>query len=192
MKGGIPEALKGRDVCIAFSGGNTIKAQWVSAMAEQSHRVCLCQSTEIWPWEGKEAGAKIMATGRSDFPNQVNDSLVFPGVFHGALDFRARMITDDMAIAAAHELADYARERGIHEESILPTMDEWEVYPRIAIATASKAQEQGITALKKSREQLHEEATHMITQAREATHLLMKESLIVPRTGTDDIALLSP
>jgi malate dehydrogenase (oxaloacetate-decarboxylating) len=181
VKGGIPEALKGRDVCIAFSGGNILKAPWLSAMAENSIVfACANPIPEIWPWEAKEAGAKIMATGRSDFPNQVNNSLVFPGVFRGALDIRARTITDDMAIAAAHELADYARERGIHEDSILPTMDEWDVYPRVAVATALQAQEEGIATLKKSREQLHEEATHMITQARDATQLLMKEQIIPP------------
>ncbi len=189
VRGGIAEALKGRDVCIAFSGGNIIKAQWVSAMAEDAIVfACANPIPEIWPWEGREAGATIMATGRSDFPNQVNNSLVFPGVFRGALDIRARTITDDMAIAAAHELADYARERGIHEEKILPTMDEWEVYPRVAVATALQAQEQGITALKKSREQLHEEATHIISQARDATQLLMKERLISPMPETHDVA----
>jgi len=179
VKGGIPEALKGRDVCIAFSGGDIIKAQWVAAMAKQAIVfACANPIPEIWPWEAKEAGAKIMATGRSDFPNQVNNSLVFPGVFRGALDIRARTITDDMAIAAAHELADYARERGIHEDSILPTMDEWKVYPRVAVATALQAQKQGVAILKKSQEQLYEEATHMITQARDATQLLMKEQII--------------
>ncbi len=181
VKGGIPEALNGCDACIAFSGGDIIKPEWVSAMAKQAIVfACANPIPEIWPWEAKEAGVKIMATGRSDFPNQVNNSLVFPGIFRGALDIRARTITDDMAIAAAHELANYARERGIHEDSILPTMDEWEVYPRVAVATALQAQEEGITALKKLREQLHEEATHMITQARNATQLLMKEQIIPP------------
>lgn len=193
VRGRIPETLKGRDVCIAFSGGNIIKAQWVSAMAEQAVVFpCANPTSEIWPWEAKEAGAKIMATGRSDFPNQITTSFVFPGVFRGALDIRARTITDNMAIAAAHELADYAPERGRHEDKILPTMDEWEVHPRMALATALQTQEQGITALKKSREQLHEEATHMITQAREPTQLLMKERLIVSMPGTDDTTLPSP
>ena len=126
VQGGIPEALKGCDVCIAFSGGDIIIPEWVSAMAKQAIVfACANPIPEIWPWEAKEGGVKIMATGRSGFPNQVNNSLVFPGIFRGALDIRPRTITDDMAIAAAHELADYARERGIHEDSILPTMDEW-------------------------------------------------------------------
>lgn len=193
VRGGIPEALKGRDVCIAFSGGNIIKAQWVSAMASQAIVfACANPIPEIWPWEAKEAGAKIMATGRSDFPNQVNNSLVFPGLFRGALDIRARTITDDMAMAAAHELAYYARERGIHEDSILPTMDEWEVYPRVAVATALQAQKQGIATLNKSREQLHTEATHLIAQARDATQVLMKERLIAPMPETDAIPFPSP
>ena len=77
---------------------------------------------EIWPWEVKEAGARIVATGRSDFPNQVNNSLAFPGIFRGTLDVRARTISDEMAIAAAMELAAYAEERGIDEDNIICTI----------------------------------------------------------------------
>ena len=184
-KGGIPEALEGADVCIAFAGGEIIKAPWVSAMAENAIVfACANPTPEIWPWEAKEAGAKIIGTGRSDFPNQVNNSLVFPGVFRGALDVRARTITNEMAIAAAYELAHYARERSIQEESILPTMDEWEVYPRVAVATAMKAQEQGMAKLKKPQEQLHAEATGTIKRARQATQLLMKEGLIAQAPET--------
>lgn len=105
---------------------------------------CANPVPEIWPWDAKDAGARIVATGRSDFANQVNNSLVFPGIFRGVLDVRARAITDEMAIAAAHELALCARERGIHEDSILPTMDEWQVPMRLAVATPTKAQEQGL------------------------------------------------
>ena len=91
---------------------------------------CANPVPEIWPWEAKEAGARIVATGRSDFPNQVNNSLVFPGIFRGLLDVRAGAMTGEMAITAAHELA----LRGIHEDSILPTMDEWQVPMRLAVA----------------------------------------------------------
>lgn len=178
-KGDIPEALREADVCIAFSKGGIIKPPWISTMAKKAIVfACANPVPEIWPWEAKEAGAKIVATGRSDFPNQVNNSLVFPGVFRGALDVRAETITDDMAIVAAHELAQYATERGIHDEDILPKMDEWKVFPRVAVATAMKAQEQGIAKLKKSQEQLHADAIKTITQARDATHLLMREGLI--------------
>jgi len=179
--GGIAEALRGADVCIAFSrpGPGTIKPEWVKAMAKDAIVfACANPIPEIWPWEAKEAGARIVGTGRSDFPNQLNNSLGFPGIFRGVLDVRARTITDEMAIAAAHELARCAEERGIHEEDIAPRMDEWEVFPREAVATAMKAQEQGIARLKKTRQQLYEEASAIIRQAREATQCLMREGFI--------------
>jgi malate dehydrogenase (oxaloacetate-decarboxylating) len=183
VRGGIAEALAGADVCIAFARPDPglIKPEWVQKMkAKAVVFACANSLPEIWPWEAKEAGARIVATGRGDFPNQVNNSLGFPAIFRGALDVRARTITDEMARVAAHELARFAEERGIHEEDIVPRMDEWEVYPRVAAATAMKAQEQGLARLSKSREQLHEEARRIIHQAREAIHLLMREGLIAP------------
>ena len=110
----------------------------------------------------------------------MNNSLGFPGIFRGVLDVRARTITDEMSLAAAHELAKCAEERGIDEENIAPNMDEWDVYPREAVAAAMKAQEQGIARLSKTREQLYEEASVIIRQAREATQCLMREGFIAP------------
>ena len=181
--GGIAEAMRGADVMVAFSrpGPGTIKPEWVMDMAQDAMVFpCANPIPEIWPWEAKEAGARIVGTGRSDFPNQLNNSLGFPGIFRGTLDVRAKTITDEMALAAAHELARCAEERGIDEENIAPGMDEWEVFPREAVATAMKAQEQGIARLSKTREQLYEEASAIIRQAREATQLLMREGLIAP------------
>ncbi len=77
---------------------------------------CANPIPEIWPWEAEEAGARIVATGRSDFPNQVNNSLGFPAIFRGVLDVKAKTVTDDMCIAAAQELANYAEERGMSEK----------------------------------------------------------------------------
>jgi malate dehydrogenase (oxaloacetate-decarboxylating) len=144
---------------------------------------CANPTPEIWPWEARDAGARIVGTGRSDFPNQVNNALVFPGIFRGALDVRARTISDEMAIAAAHELARCAECRGLHEEHILPTLDEWEVPARIAAVVGTKAQEQGLARRSLSREQIHAHALETIRQARSATQLLMREGLIaaVPR-----------
>jgi malate dehydrogenase (oxaloacetate-decarboxylating) len=179
--GGIAEALGGADVCVAFSrsGPGLIEPAWVRAMARDAVVfACANPVPEIWPWDAKEAGARIVCTGRSDFANQVNNSLVFPGVFRGALDVRARTITDEMAMAAAHELARCAEERGIHEEDIVPRMDEWAVVPRVAVATAMKAQEQGIARLARTRAQLFEGATRIIRDARDATQALMREGII--------------
>jgi malate dehydrogenase (oxaloacetate-decarboxylating) len=108
----------------------------------------------------------------------VNNSLVFPGIFRGALDVRARTISDEMAVAAALELAACAEERGINEANIICTMDEWEVVPRIAAATALKAQEQGLAQLNKKKQQLVEEAVRTISAVREGLSLLMREGLI--------------
>lgn len=179
--GGIAEALRDADVCIAFStsGPGVIRPEWVEGMAEDAVVfACANPVPEIWPWEAKEAGARIVATGRSDFPNQLNNSLVFPGLFRGALDVRARAITDEMAAAVAYELAGFAQERSIHEDDILPRMDEWDLHPRVAVAAAMKAEEQGVAKLVKSRGELHAGATKAMREAREATRLLMREGLI--------------
>jgi len=181
LQGGIAEALRGADVCIAFAAGGIIKPEWVKMMAKDAVVfACANPDPEIWPWEAQEAGARIVATGRSDFPNQVNNSLVFPDIFRGALDVRARTISDEMAIAAAMELAVCAEERGINEGNIICTMQEWQVVPRIAAAVALKAKEQGLAQLNKTREQLMEEATTKIRGVRHGLGLFMKEGLISP------------
>ncbi len=179
--GDIPNAFKGVDVVVAASkpGPYTIKKEWISTMADSSIVfACANPIPEIWPWEAKEAGARIVATGRSDFPNQVNNSLGFPGIFRGVLDVRAKTVTDDMCIAAAEELARFAEERGMHEEDLLPRMEEWEVFPREAVVCALKSIEQGVARIKPSRQELHEKATAIIQNARESVKLLMKEGLI--------------
>ncbi|MCS7133696.1 MAG: NADP-dependent malic enzyme, partial [Candidatus Caldarchaeum sp.] len=99
VTGGPENALEGADVLIAASspGPGKIKKEWVAKMADKPITFLLANPVpEMWPWEAKEAGAAVVATGRSDFPNQVNNSLVFPSVFRGALDVRARTITDTM------------------------------------------------------------------------------------------------
>jgi malate dehydrogenase (oxaloacetate-decarboxylating) len=179
--GGIAEALRGADVCAAFSasGPGIIKPEWVSGMARDAIVfACANPVPEIWPWEAKAAGARVVATGRGDFPNQLNNSLVFPGLFRGVLDVRARTITDGMAKAVARELAGFAESRSIHDEDILPRMDEWEVFPRVAAAAGLAAQEDGIALLSKSWQLLHAEAAKTMRDAREAVGLLMREGLI--------------
>ncbi len=179
--GGVAEAMKGTDVCIALSkpGPGTILPEWVKAMNEDAIVFpCANPVPEIWPWEAKEAGARVVGTGRSDFPNQLNNSLGFPGIFRGVLDCRATTITDDMAIAAAQELATCARDRGVTDESIVPTMDEWEVFPREAAAVGMKAQEQGVARLTMTRKELLSKAEERIREARDMTKYLMDKELI--------------
>jgi malate dehydrogenase (oxaloacetate-decarboxylating) len=181
--GDIPEAFKGVDAVVAASkqGPGTIKPDWVRSMAKDAIVfACANPIPEIWPWEAEDAGARIVATGRNDFPNQVNNSLGFPGIFRGVLDVRAKTITDDMCIAAAEELAKFAVERGITERDILPRMEEWEVFPREAVACALKCIEQGVARIKPSRQELYERANAIIRNARESTKALMKNGLIKP------------
>jgi malate dehydrogenase (oxaloacetate-decarboxylating) len=179
--GGIEEAFKGVDAVVAASkpGPGTIKKEWIKSMASDSIVfACANPIPEIWPWDAEEAGARIVATGRSDFPNQVNNSMGFPAIFRGVLDVKAKTITDDMCIAAATELANYAEERGMDEKDILPRMDEWEVFPREAVACALKSIEQGVARVKPSRQELYERASAIIKNARASTELLMKHGLI--------------
>ena len=187
--GDLAEAFKGVDAVVAASkpGPGTIKKEWIKTMSNDSIIfACANPIPEIWPWDAEEAGARIVATGRSDFPNQVNNSLGFPGIFRGVLDVKAKTVTDDMCIAAAQELANYAQERGISEKDILPRMDEWEVFPREAVACALKSIEQGVARVKLSKKELYERASAIIQNARQSTELLMKHGLIrQPPTEAD-------
>jgi malate dehydrogenase (oxaloacetate-decarboxylating) len=173
--------MKGADILVALSkpGPGTILPAWVASMAKDSIVfACANPVPEIWPWEAKEAGARIVATGRSDFPNQVNNSLGFPGIFRGVLDVGASTITDEMAIAAAHELAACAEDKGLTDEYITPGMDEWEVFPREAAAVGMKAIEQGLARFTMTRDELFAKSSAIIKKAREETIVLMKEGLI--------------
>jgi len=179
--GGMREALKGADACLSMSrpGPGVITPDMIRLMNDDAIVfACANPIPEIWPWEAKEGGARIVATGRSDFPNQVNNSLGFPGIFRGTLDAKARTITDEMCISAATELAKLAEDRGLKEDYIIPTMDDWEVFPREAAAVATKAVEQGIARAKKSRKEFYDIALETIRRARDETQLLMKQGFI--------------
>lgn len=175
IRGGIEECLIGADVCLAFSqsGPNVIQPEWVRRMAPDAIVfACANPVPEIWPDDARLAGARVIATGRGDFPNQVNNSLAFPAVFRGAFDVRATSITDGMALAAARELADAAKELGLNPSRIVPLMTQWEIYPRIATAVAMQAQRESVARLVRTEDDLRENATEMIRRAREMTALV--------------------
>lgn len=181
-EGNIPDAMRGADVVIALSrsGPGVILPEWVSAMANDAIVfACANPVPEIWPWEAVAAGAAVVATGRSDFDNQVNNSLGFPGIFRGTLDVRARTITDDMCFAAAQALADHVGDK-LSPTQILPTMDDWEVFPREAAAVAMKAQELGLARIQLSYEECYNHAHKMIKRSRQLTEHMMKEGFIEP------------
>jgi malate dehydrogenase (oxaloacetate-decarboxylating) len=133
---------------------------------------------EMWPWDAKEVGARVVGTGRSDFPNQINNSLGFPGIFRGTLDVAATTITDGMCIAAATELAKCAEDRGLNEDYIVPKMDEPNVFVREAVAVGMKAIEQGVARKILTRDQLYRTAELIINRARSETQLKMREKII--------------
>jgi malate dehydrogenase (oxaloacetate-decarboxylating) len=139
---------------------------------------CANPTPEIWPWDASEAGATVVATGRGDFSNQLNNSLVFPGMFRGVLDVRASTISQSMALAAANEIAQCAEDRGIHPGNILPRMEQPELAPRVAAAVAMKALEEGLARISKTREEIYNDAMRMIKETRRALDVLMHEGVI--------------
>ena len=181
IEGGIAEALVGCDVVISLStpDPDTIKPAWLKKMNKNGIGFfCANPLPEIWPWDAKEAGLKVVATGRSDFPNQVNNSIGFPAIFRGTLDVKARTITDEMCIAAAYELAKFAEDQGLSDEYIVPTMDDAEVFVREAVAVGLKAIEQGVAREKMTREELMKVSGKMIRDARQTVETLMKTGMI--------------
>lgn len=178
--GDVAKALRGADVVVGLSkpGPGVILPEWVKSMAKDAIVfACANPVPEIWPWEAKEAGAAIVATGRSDFPNQVNNSLGFPGIFRGALDVRASKITDDMCFAAAEALAEQVGHK-LGPDHILPTMDDWQVFAYEAAAVGTKAVAQGVARLQLSYEELFDNATYMIRRSHNLTQMMMDKEFI--------------
>jgi len=182
-QGDCGSAMEGADILISSSipGPNVIKKEWISKMADDAIIFVLANPIpEIFPWDALEAGARIVGTGRSDFPNQVNNSLCFPGVFRGTLDVCAKTITDEMCIAASYALANLVDEiKGcLIETCILPTMEYEELFIREAVATGLKAIEQGIARFKLSEEELYSTAKKLIENSHSELKILMKKGFI--------------
>ena len=143
--GSLADVLPGTDVFVGLSAPGTMTQDMVRSMAKDPMIFALANpNPEITPDLAREAGAFAIATGRSDYPNQVNNSLAFPGVFRGALDVRARTISDDMKIAAAHAIADLVTGAKLTPEFLIPDSLDLRVAPRVAAAVARSAQETGL------------------------------------------------
>jgi malate dehydrogenase (oxaloacetate-decarboxylating) len=141
----LAEILPGADVFIGLSAPGTLTPEMIRTMAPHPMIFALANPTpEITPAEAREAGAFAIATGRSDYPNQVNNSLAFPGVFRGALDVRARAISDEMKIAAAHAIAELVPAEKLTPEFLIPDSLDLRVAPRVAAAVARVAIETGL------------------------------------------------
>ncbi|TXT58871.1 MAG: putative NAD-dependent malic enzyme 4 [Promethearchaeota archaeon] len=183
LQGELNLALEGADVIVSLSvpGPGIIKEEWIKKMADDAIVFAMANPVpEIFPWDAKEAGARIVATGRSDFPNQVNNSLGFPGIFRGTLDVQARTITDEMCIAAAHALANLVEETEgcLVEDCIIPTMDNQEIFVREAVAVGLKAIEQDLAGIVLTEKELEDKARETINTAKDQTKFLMKEGFI--------------
>ena len=177
----IETAIRGADVLIALSkpGPETVKPQWIGSMAEKAIVfACANPVPEIYPYAAKEAGAYIVATGRGDFPNQVNNSVGFPGILKGALLVRAKKISDGMAIAAARALAGFAEKRGINPDNIIATMQEPGVFPFEAAEVAMQAVKEGLSRVDMSHEEVFKKTEEDIKYARSITEMMIKENYI--------------
>lgn len=180
---GVAEALKGADVLISLSrpGPDVVRPEWVRSMAPKAIVfACANPVPEIYPHAAKEAGALIVATGRGDFPNQVNNSLGFPGILKGALVVRARKITDAMAIAAARTIAGFAERQGLTPERIMPRMTDSAVFAETAATVARQAQADGVARREWPPEQVYDRAQQDIADANRALEMLMTSGLIPP------------
>lgn len=144
-KGTLAEVIKGADVFIGVSAPGTLTGDMVRAMAKDPIVfACANPTPEIFPEEAKAAGAAVVSTGRSDFPNQVNNVLCFPGIFRGALDVRASEINDEMKIAAAYAIAGLVSDEELNADYILPMAFDKRVKDAVAKATAEAAIKSGV------------------------------------------------
>ena len=182
ITGGLADALRGADALVAAAGQgpNMIKKEEVKLMNERAITFFLANPIpEMLPPAARAAGAEVIATGRSDYPNQVNNSLLFPAIFRGALDVRAKTITDGMVIEAAKELAAFAREKGLRRDYILPTMVQWEVYPRVAAKVGQAAVKEGVARRKLSAKESLHAATETIEHSRKVMSALRRSGIIL-------------
>jgi len=149
IKGKLSDAVRGRDIFIGVSAGGVLKKEMIKMMTKEPIIFALANPIpEIMPYDAIDAGAKIVATGRSDFPNQVNNSLAFPGIFRGALDVRARTINEEMKLAAAHALSGAVSEDRLSPDYIIPKGLDYRVPPLVASAVAKAAIDSGTARVK--------------------------------------------
>lgn len=154
-KGSLRDAIKGADVFIGVSVAGTLTKEMVQTMNKDAIIFALANPVpEISPAEAKEAGARIVGTGRSDFPNQVNNVLAFPGVFRGALDVRAKTINEEMKKAAAEAIADLIAESELSEDYVIPSPFDPRVAPAVAAAVARTAMETNAARIQVDPEQV--------------------------------------
>lgn len=148
VEGTLADAIKGADVFIGVSAPGTVTKEMVASMNEDAIIfACANPTPEIFPEDAKAAGARVVATGRSDFPNQINNVLAFPGIFRGTFDVRATDINEEMKVAAAHALAQLISDDELSEDYIIPKAFDKRVGPAVAEAVAEAARRSGVAQL---------------------------------------------
>ena len=148
LKGSLEDAVRGRDIFIGVSAPGVLTPQMVKKMDKDPIILAMANpEPEINPKVALEAGAKIVGTGRSDYPNQINNVLGFPGIFRGALDVRAKEINEEMKIAASQALAEVLSEKELREDRILPLPLDKRVVPQVAKAVAESARRTGVSRI---------------------------------------------
>lgn len=148
IRGSLQDSILDADIFIGVSAGNILEIEDVKKMNKDPIILAMANPIpEIWPEDAKKAGARIVGTGRSDYPNQVNNVLVFPGIFKGALGVRARDINEEMKLAAAHTIASLVSDDKLNEENILPNVLDKNVAKKVAKAVAKAAINSGLARI---------------------------------------------
>ncbi|WP_043934122.1 NAD(P)-dependent malic enzyme [Bacillus sp. EB01] len=162
IHGELVDVIKGADVFIGVSAAGSVTKEMVASMNEGSIIFAMANPVpEIMPDEAKAAGARVVGTGRSDFPNQVNNVLAFPGIFRGALDARATHINEAMKIAAVRAIASLISEEELHEDYVIPGPFDPRVAPEVAAAVAKAAMETGVARIKVDPEEVKERTARL-------------------------------
>ena len=175
------KAFENADALIAFSrpGPDTVKPSWIRSMAKKSVVfACANPVPEIYPYAAKEAGAFITATGRGDFPNQVNNSICFPGILKGILSVRAVRITDSMAVSAAVSIAEFSEKRGLRPDRIIASMDDDDLFPYLAAETAKKAMQEKTATIVREPEEIFNSVRQDILKVRKSMEVLFDSGII--------------
>jgi malate dehydrogenase (oxaloacetate-decarboxylating) len=169
LQGQLADVIKGADVFIGVSVAGCLTREMVAGMAEDAIVFAMANPVpEIMPDEAKAAGAKVIATGRSDFPNQINNVLAFPGIFRGALDARAKAINEDMKLAAVYAISDIITDEELNADYIIPGPFDERVAPAVAAKVAQAAESSGVARVEVSPEEIRARTAKLVETVRSA------------------------
>jgi malate dehydrogenase (oxaloacetate-decarboxylating) len=169
LQGQLADVIKGADVFIGVSVAGCLTREMVAGMAKDAIVFAMANPVpEIMPDEAKAAGAKVIATGRSDFPNQINNVLAFPGIFRGALDARAKAINEDMKLAAVYAISDIITDEELNADYIIPGPFDERVAPAVAAKVAQAAESSGVARVEVSPEEIRTRTAKLVETVRSA------------------------